>query len=80
MTPEIVALLGSFVASAFALVRYAMNQNRSILDRFMAFLEKATYRQETINGRFQQALENLGANVRENSILLARVAERLDLG
>ncbi len=80
MSPEVVGLIGSFLASAFALVRYAMTQNRSMLDRFVVFLEGALQRQEQVNGRFQHALEALGENVRENSALLARVAERIGLG
>lgn len=79
MAAETLALVGSFVASAFALVRYAMSQNRSVLDRFIGYLEHAMERQEAINSRFQSTIESLGANVRENSVLLARVAERLDL-
>lgn len=79
MTAELLALLGSFVASAFALVRYAMTQNRAVLDRFVSFLEGALQRQEQVNERFQSALQDLGENVRENSALIARVAERLGL-
>ena len=79
MTPELLALLGSFVASAFALVRYAMNQNRSLLDRFVTFLESAMQRQEQVNERFEEALQKLGENVRENSALIARMSERLEL-
>jgi hypothetical protein len=79
MSAELAALVGSFIASAFALVKYAMNQNRSILDRFVQFLQQTTDRQERVNEQFQRAMDQLGANVRENSILLARVAERLEL-
>lgn len=80
MTGEIVALVGSLIASAFALVRYAMTQNRSLLDRFVAFLERSGERRESVDAGFQSALERLGENVRENSALLARVAERLGIG
>ncbi len=79
MTAEIAALLGSFLASSFALVRYAMAQNRTLLDRFVAFLEDALKRQEQVNDRFGSALERLGENVRENSAFLARVSERLGI-
>ncbi len=79
MSVELLALLGSFVASAFALVRYAMNTNRSLMDRFVAFLEGAHRRQEKVNERFQSTLDRLGDNVRENSALIARVAERIGL-
>ena len=79
MSAEILALLGSFLASSFALVRYAMAQNRSLLDRFVRFLEGAMQRQEGVNDRFQSALEKLSQNVAENSLLIARVSERLGL-
>lgn len=77
MSAELLALVGSFIASAFALVRYAMTQNRSLLERFMGFLEGAMKRQEQVNDHFQAALERLGDNVRENSTLLSRIAERI---
>jgi hypothetical protein len=73
---ELFALLGSFVASAFALVRFSFSQHRSMADRFVTFLEDALHRQEAVNLEFRQALEQLTENVRENSQLLARLAER----
>jgi hypothetical protein len=72
-----VALAGSFVASALALVRYALKENRAISERFTTYLEGALSRQEEINRKFQVALDNLVENVRDNSALLNRVVERL---
>ena len=80
MVPEqLFVLLGSFVASAFALLRYSQSQNREMMHRFVGFLESSLRRQEELNERFQGALENLTENVRENSHLLGRVAERLQI-
>jgi hypothetical protein len=73
----VLALAGSFAASAFALVRYALKENRSVSDRFTSFLEGALKRQEDSNRSFQGALENLVENVRDNSALLIRVLEKL---
>ena len=73
---ELVALLGSFVASAFALVRFSFIQHRAIAERFVSYLESALARQEALNDGFRAALEELTENVRENSALLGRLAER----
>lgn len=74
---ELFALLGSFVASALALVRFALVQHRSMLDRFMAFIVDAQTRQIETQDRFESALDRLTENVRENSTLLTRIAERM---
>jgi uncharacterized membrane protein YccC len=77
---ELLALLGSFVAGAFALLRLALTQQRSLTERFVAFLEELVRRQEEASSNFEGALETLSANVRENSALVSRVAERLNAG
>ncbi|MCC7433427.1 MAG: hypothetical protein IT363_01995 [Methanoregulaceae archaeon] len=74
---ELFALLGSFVASALALVRFALVQHRSMLDQFMAFIVDAQTRQIETQDRFEGALDRLTENVRENSTLLTRIAERM---
>ena len=74
---ELFALLGSFVASALALVRFALVQHRSMQDRFMAFIVDAQTRQIETQDRFEGALDRLTENVRENSTLLTRIAERM---
>jgi hypothetical protein len=58
-------------------VRYTLKENRTVSDRFTSFLERSLQRQEESNNAFQQALENLVENVRENSALLGRVIEKL---
>lgn len=74
---ELFALLGSFMASAVALVRFALVQHRSMLDRFMAFIVDAQTRQSETQDRFEEALDRLTENVRENSTLLSRMSERI---
>lgn len=74
---ELFALLGSFVASAFALVRFALGQHRSMLERFMSFIGESQARQGEAQDRFEDALDRLTENVRENSTLLSRMAERM---
>lgn len=74
---ELFALLGSFMASAVALVRFALVQHRSMLDRFMAFIVDAQQRQSETQDRFESAMERLTETVRENTALLQRIGERM---
>jgi hypothetical protein len=77
--PELFTLLASFIAASYALIRFVLHQNKATVDRFVSYLEHALERQEEINGCFQPALEELTSCVRENSLLLARIAERLSI-
>ncbi len=77
--PELFGLLASFVAASYGLIRFVLNQQKATVDRFVSYLEHALERQEEINSCFQPALEELTACVRENSILLGRIAERLSV-
>jgi hypothetical protein len=74
---QLLTLLGSFVAAAFALVRLALTQQRALTERFVGFLEDSLRRQEESTTNFEAALESLSCNVRENSALISRVAERI---
>lgn len=51
--PEIVTLLGTFLGSAFTLLKVALNHHRSMSERFVGFLEAALLRQEQANERFE---------------------------
>lgn len=74
---ELATLLASFVGSAFALVRFALNQSRATSERFVTYLEGSLERQEKINADFRNTLDQLTSNVRENSALLNRMADRI---
>jgi hypothetical protein len=74
---QALALCGSFVAAAFALVRYTLRENRSLSDRFTGFLESSLARQEDVNRGFKDAIESLNQTVRDNCALIGRVIERL---
>ncbi|CAN5639408.1 hypothetical protein BH11ARM2_BH11ARM2_25140 [soil metagenome] len=76
---QLVTLLGAFVGSAFALVRFALVQSRNVADRFCTYLEGAVKRQEELNARFSDSIDRLGERIAENSALLARVGERMGL-
>jgi hypothetical protein len=75
---QLIGLLGSFVAAAFALLRLALTQQRALTERFVGFLEESLRRQEEATTNFEAALESLACNVRENSALISRVAERMN--
>jgi hypothetical protein len=49
-------------------------------ERFVSFLEASILRQEGINTGFRSAIEALSESVRENSQVLARMAERIQGG
>lgn len=65
------------MAASFALVRYALTQNRVLSERFVAFLEGSLRRQEETNEGFRDAIAGLNHNLRDTSALLRRVAEKL---
>ena len=45
---QLVAVLATFVASSFALVRFSLVQQRQVADRFVGFLEEMVRRQEEV--------------------------------
>jgi hypothetical protein len=47
-----------------------------MVDRFVAFLEDSVHRQEAVNQGFAEAIDRLTETVRENSLLITRLAER----
>ncbi len=75
VTPAL-ALGGSVVAASFALVRFAMAQNRAITERFTAYMERSLARQEELNERVRRALESLGEAVRDCSSRLDKIATK----
>ena len=77
---ELISLLGSFVAASFALQRLALTHQRAMTERFVTFLEDSLRRQEESSANFEAALESLSQNVRENSALISRIAERVNIG
>lgn len=67
-----IGLVASFIASSFALVRLALAQYRSALDRMISFMQTHSVQQ-------QEALNDLHVAVSENTKALAKVVERLRL-
>ena len=74
---EMTALLGGFVASSFALVRYSLNQQRDMTNRFVNYLESALTRQELATAQIQPTLRELGEAVRDSATTIARLGERI---
>ncbi|HRF61141.1 MAG TPA: hypothetical protein PLH94_14655 [Fimbriimonadaceae bacterium] len=73
---ELLLLLGGVTASAFALARIGLAGQRRLLERFAGFLESSIRRQESIQERLAEALDGLREEVRDQSRLLGRLAER----
>jgi len=77
MNAELVAILGAALASAFALVRMRLGQHRSLIDRFVTFLETGMKRSDRTTERIAAAVDSLGETVRENTAVIARLTERM---
>lgn len=77
---ELLTVIGSFIGTAFAIIRLVMAQNRAMTERFVSFLEQSIRRQESINEGFREAIEKLTTCVGENSHILNRLSERLKGG
>jgi len=76
-TPELLGVVGGLVASAFALVRLTLHQQRGLTDRFLSFLEASLRRQESTIAEFQTSLQSLEDSVRENTKLVRSLVEKL---
>lgn len=77
MNAELVAILGAAMASAFALVRMSLGQHRSLIDRFVSFLESGMKRSDSAHERIANAVDALGETVRENTAVISRLTERM---
>ncbi|MBV6458961.1 MAG: hypothetical protein HONBIEJF_02100 [Fimbriimonadaceae bacterium] len=77
MNAELVAILGAAVASSFALVRMSLGQHRSLIDRFVSFLETGMKRSDRANERIAAAVDALGETVRENTAVISRLTDRM---
>ncbi|MFN3684227.1 MAG: hypothetical protein ACK41F_09870 [Fimbriimonadaceae bacterium] len=73
---QLLAVLATFVASSFALVRFSLVQQRQVADRFVGFLEEMVRRQEEAQAAFAPALSELAEAVRRNTEVLERMRGR----
>lgn len=67
---EVVALLGGATASAFAIVRLGMAQQRALVERLIAFLQSHLERQAT-------SLDGLATRVSDNTVAIQRLLDRV---
>ena len=74
---ELLPALAGFIASAFAVVRITLGQQKALTDRFLSFLEASLRRQEAAVDEFRGTLQTLDDSVRENTALVRRLSERL---
>ncbi|MCH8274215.1 MAG: hypothetical protein IH851_05445 [Armatimonadetes bacterium] len=73
---EALALVGTFVAASVWMMRYSMQQQRAIAERFIQHLESSLKRQEDYNRLHRSAVRQLTGAVRRNSQLIRRLVER----
>lgn len=80
LTAEGIAAVTAVIGSAFGILRMGLAEARRTGDRFLDYMEGALARQEAIHQQMTGALEQLSTAAREQSTLLERIAERLNLG
>jgi hypothetical protein len=78
-THEMVGLVASLTLAMIGLVRYGMIQHRRLADQFVHFLETTTERRESLTERLMLSLQDLAANVGENSILLRQMSQKMQV-
>jgi hypothetical protein len=52
-----------FTGGAFALIRFALVQQRSVTEQFTHYLEQALARQQEMNAGFQRSLDRLTESI-----------------
>lgn len=65
MESETLTVLGAFLVSALALVRYNLTQQKSSLDRVLGSFESALRMHQDSNRRFADVIEELSRQIRE---------------
>ena len=65
-------LLGGVAAAAFALARMSMSQQKTLVERFMTFMESALSRQEQTIERFADSIDRLNQNLESSNRKTAR--------
>ncbi|HRI44893.1 MAG TPA: hypothetical protein PLL78_00730 [Fimbriimonadaceae bacterium] len=74
---EAVALLGGATASAFAIVRLGMAQQRALVERLIAFLQSHLERQSEGADRIAGSLDGLATRVSDNTTAVQRLLDRV---
>ncbi len=77
LDPQWIGLVGGLAASGFTLVRYALAQTKSLTEQFVGFLEGALTRQESVNARLLDTLDELRLSLTEHLALLRQIEERI---
>ncbi len=72
-------LVAGVAAAAFAVAQLAMRQQRALTDRFVSFVEASLDRHDKALRQFRDAVAHLDDGVRENTHVVRRVAERLNV-
>ncbi len=70
---HLLAMAGTFVAVSVWMMRYAMQQQRQIAERFIHHLERLLERQQEDNRLNRSAVRELAGAVRRNSQLVSHL-------
>lgn len=73
---ELIAVLGAFVGSSFALMRLTLSLHKQSTDRFVTFLHDSLVRHEATIAGFRDSIDSLAAGLQEHNALLRRLDER----
>lgn len=77
MEIDLTVLLGGVVTGILALARITLIQHRSLVDRFVQFVEVTIGRQEDSAEQMAKALRDLAEGTHENTATLRRMGEQL---
>jgi hypothetical protein len=75
--PSLLSLVAGVAASAFAVAQLALRQHRAMTDRFVTFVETSLAKHEEAMVGFRDAVAHLDDGVRENTLVVQRMSERL---
>lgn len=74
---EWTVLLGGIVTGILALARFTLNQHKTLVGQFVAFVETSLRKQEDASLKIAEAMRELAEGTRENTNMLRRVGEQL---
>ena len=74
---DLAVLLGGVVTGILALARLTLNQHKTVVDRFVGFVESSLSKQEEASQKVADAIHDLAEGTRENTSMLRRMGEQL---
>lgn len=74
---EAMVMVGGAIAAAIALARLSFSLHRTLVERFMEFVEKSLERQEATHEKLCGSVDSLTRGISENTGIVRRLAEKL---